>query len=174
MSEVRTAEPTDSSGGGVPAPAAESRGGEAGRWVQVEPGTVLPAQWYPNVVAGPSVVPEKRLLLAILEEAVATLQRYVLDDRRRGRRLYREAEKWVLSDDISWPCTFCNICDALGIDPVYLRHGVMRWSNRRRANPPTDNPCRYAFRRLGGSRTRAIGRPLGVGRYARVQDAIGS
>src|SRR5262249_43384298 len=26
---------------------------------------------------------------------------------------YREAEAWVLSDDVSRPCTFRNICDAL-------------------------------------------------------------
>jgi hypothetical protein len=148
--------------------------GEAGRWFQFEPGTLLPSQWHRNVVADSSHAPEKRLLLAILEEAVATLQRYVLDDGRRGRRLYREAEKWVLSDDLSWPCTFRSICDALGIDPVYLRRGVMRWSDRRRANPCEGGRNRYAFRRLGGSRTRAIGRPLGVGRCARVQDAIGS
>jgi len=45
-------------------------------------------------------------------------------------------EAWVLSDDVSWPCTFRRICDALGIDPDYLREGVMRWSARRRANVP--------------------------------------
>lgn len=171
---MTTAERTDGSGEGVSTPATELRGGEAGRSLQFEPDTFLPSQWHRNVVADSSHVPEKRLLLAILEEAVATVQRYVLDDRRRGRRLYREAEQWILSNDLSWPCTFCNICDALGIDPVYLRHGVMRWSDRRRANPSESGRNRYAFRRLGGSRTRAIGRPLGVGRYARVQDAIGS
>ena len=168
------AERTDGSGRGVPAPATELHGGEAGRWFQFQPGTLLPAQWYRNVGIDSSHAPERRLLLAILEEALATLQRYVLDDRRRGRRLYREAEQWVLSNDISWPCTFCNICDTLGIDPVYLRHGVMRWSDRRRANPWNDRPRRHAFRHLGSSRTRALGRPLGVGRRARVQDAIGS
>ena len=171
---MTTAERTDGSGEGVSTPATESGGGKAGRSFQLEPDTLLPSQWHRNAVADSSHVPEKRLLLAILEEAVATLQRYVLDDRRRGRRLYGEAEKWVLSDDISWPCTFCNICDALGIDPVYLRHGMMRWIDRRRANPSNDKPRRHAFRRLGGSRTRAVGRPLGLGRRARVQDAIDS
>jgi hypothetical protein len=49
------------------------------------------------------------------------MRRYVVDKRRRGRRLYREAEAWVLSDDVSWPCTFRNICETLAIDAVYLR-----------------------------------------------------
>jgi hypothetical protein len=39
----------------------------------------------------------------------------------------------VLSDDVRRPCTFRRICDALGIDPDYLREGVMRWSAQRRA-----------------------------------------
>ena len=101
--------------------------------LELPPETLLPTQWHRST-SDASLVPEQRLLLAILEEAVATVQRYVIDERRRGRRLYREAEAWVLSDDVSWPCTFRNICDALGIDPDYLRGGVMRWSARRRAN----------------------------------------
>jgi hypothetical protein len=101
--------------------------------LELPPETLLPTQWYRST-SDASLVPEQRLLLAILEEAVATVQRYVIDERRRGRRLYREAEAWVLSDDVSWPCTFRNICDALGIDPDYLREGVMRWSAQRRAH----------------------------------------
>ena len=103
--------------------------------LELPPETVLPTQWH-RAMSDASLVPEKRLLLAILEEAVATVQRYVVAERRRGRRLYREAEAWVLSDDVSWPCTFRRICDALGIDPDYLREGVMCWSARRRANVP--------------------------------------
>ena len=161
---ARTVEPTAGCGGGIPAPDLLGNHRDPTQWVQFQPGTILPAQWHSNCVADSSVVPEKRLLLAILEEAVATMQRYVLAERRRGRRLYREAEAWILSDDVGWPCTFRNICDALGIDPLYLRHGLMRWSEHRRSNPSNDTRSRYAFRRLCGSRTRAVGRPLGVRR----------
>jgi hypothetical protein len=111
-----------------------------------------------------SLVAEKRLMLAVLEEAIATVQRYVVDERRRGRRLYREAEAWVLSDDVSWPCTFRRICDALGIDPDYLREGVMRWSARRRAKVSDVHQYCTRFRRLSGSRTRMSDRPIGAKR----------
>jgi hypothetical protein len=149
-------------------------GREGGRWMQLQPDALLPAQWHRNFASDSAFVPEKRLLLAILEEAVATMQRYVLDTRRRGRRLYREAETWLLSDDIGWPCAFCNVCDALGIDSGYLRRGVMQWRDRRRANPGEGKRSRYAFRRLGGSRTRTVGRPVGLGRRAGLRDAFGS
>jgi hypothetical protein len=132
--------------------------------VQFQPGTLLPAQWYG--VPDAHLVPEKRLLLAVLEEAVATVQRYVLDEGRRARRLYREAEEWILCDDTSWPCTFRNVCDALGIDPMYLRRGVMRWSEHRRANSSDGYRYRNRFRRLCGSRTRTGARPVGAGRQS--------
>ena len=159
----RTAERTDASGDGVRELVIEWRGGEATDWLPFQPGTLLPAQYHGNSVPDSSLVPEKRLLLAILAEAVATLQRYVLDDRFRARRLYREAEAWVLSDDVSGPCTFCNVCEALGVDPRYLRRGVMGWSDRRRANLCEGGRKRQVLRHLGGARTRVIGRPLGVG-----------
>jgi hypothetical protein len=106
----------------------------------------------------------KRLLLAVLDEAIAAVQRYVVDERRRGRRLYREAEAWVLSDDMSWPCTFRRICDALGIDPDYLREGVMRWSARRRANVSDGHQHYKRVRRLSVSRTRMSNQPVGAER----------
>jgi hypothetical protein len=172
------ATPTDDQGAdggrGAMATIAGVRARDGGRWVQLQPDTLLPAQWHRNFASDSALVPEKRLLLAILEEAVATLQRYVLDSRRRGRRLYHEAETWVLSDDVSWPCSFSNVCDALGIDPGYLRRGVMRWRDRRRADPCAGTRSRYAFRRLGGSRTRTVGRPVGLGRRTAAHGAFGS
>jgi len=54
--------------------------------LELPPETVLPTQWHSALSDG-SPVPEELLLLAILEEAIATVQRYVVDERRRGRRL---------------------------------------------------------------------------------------
>ena len=137
--------------------------GGAAHKLELPPETLLPAQWH-RAMSDASLVPEKRLLLAILEEAVTTVQRYVIDERRRGRRLYREAEAWVLSDDMSWPCTFRRICDALGIDPDYLREGVMRWSARRRAHVSDGHQHYKRLRRLSGSRSRMSDQPIGVER----------
>ena len=46
---------------------------------------------------------------------------------RRGRRLFREAEEWIMRDDLTWLCSFVNICHVLGVDPDYLREGLRRW-----------------------------------------------
>jgi hypothetical protein len=138
-----------------------------GTGIDLEPATVLPVQLGRHLAPDASIVPEKRLLLAVLEEAVVTLQRYATDSGRRGRRLFREAEEWLRSDDVCWPCSFRNICDALGFDATGLRQGLWRWCDLQRAGGPTLIPHRHAFRRLSGSRTRAIGRPIGLGRRPR-------
>ncbi len=149
--------------------APRSRGRDSGGSgsVDLEPATVLPIQLYANLPPDASIVPEKRLLLAVLEEAVVTFQRHAVDQGRRGRRLFREAEEWVGSDDICWPCSFRNICDVLGLDAGYLRQGLRRWRDRQRDGGGLHVPHRHPFRRLSGSRTRAIGRPIGLGRRAR-------
>src|SRR5215475_13364908 len=87
------------------------RGGESsgGGGIDLEPATVLPAQLYAGLGLDASLVPEKRLLLAVLEEAVVTFQRYASEQGRRGRRLFREAEEWMGSEELCWPCSFRNI-----------------------------------------------------------------
>jgi hypothetical protein len=140
--------------------------------VDLEPATVLPVQLYGNLAPDASIVPEKRLLLAVLEEAVVTFQRYSDDPGRRGRRLFREAAEWMGSEDMGWPCSFRNICDVLGLDPGYVRQGLRRWRDTQCASGVLRAPHRHPFRRLSGSRTRAIGRPIGLSRRSRGRHAI--
>lgn len=132
--------------------------------LELEPALVLPEQMHPVRAADASIVPEKQLMLAVLEEAIATFQRHVLDTGRRGRRLFREAEAWLVAEEHEWPCSFRNICDALEIDVEYLRRGLLSWRDARRANPEGAVHQRSRFRRLRGSRTRTVGRPIGLTR----------
>jgi hypothetical protein len=73
--------------------------------------------------------PEKRLMLAILLDAVECFQKYAPLDRRKPDRLFKATEEWIFEDDYKWPFSFLNICDAVGIDPRYLRNGLQQWNN---------------------------------------------
>lgn len=131
---------------------------------RLEPDACLPVQLQLGTILDASVQPEKRLMLAVLEEAVATFQRTARDAGRRGRRLHGEAADWFASADLTWPYAFRNVCDALGIEPDWLRDGLQRW----RATLPADDDGRprTRFRRVSGSRTRTTGRPIGLRRSA--------
>ncbi|HLK10676.1 MAG TPA: hypothetical protein VKW76_04810 [Candidatus Binatia bacterium] len=64
--------------------------------------------------------PEKRLMLAVLTDAVATLRR----TRTERRRAIAEAHAWFVATDPGWPFSFVNVCDALGLDAARVRRLV--------------------------------------------------
>ena len=70
--------------------------------------------------------PEKRLMIAILADAVNCFRRYGSARGRGKRRIVHEAENWLMSADTSWPFSFENICDVLAIDPQHLRSSLQR------------------------------------------------
>src|SRR5262249_32883704 len=153
------------------APRGRARETAGGGGIDFEPATVLPGQLF-GYGLDASLVPEKRLFLAVLEEAVVTFQRYATEQGRRGRRLFREAEEWMGSEELCWPCSFRNICDVLGLDAGYLRQGLRRWRGDQQANPGPSTAPRPPFRRRRGPRPRATARPIGLGRRPLPRRAI--
>jgi len=134
--------------------AAEDRSASAG----FEPETILPSQLLDLARLGAGIQPEKRLMLAVLEDAVATFQRTATATSRIGMRDFGEVDAWLTSDDVAWPYSFLNVCHVLGFDPSCLRRGLARWLEREQAHPDAGNVVRlrFAFRRISGSRTRAV------------------
>lgn len=74
---------------------------------------------------------ERRLLLAVLEDAVASFLRYRTSRTTRGKRLFREDEAWFMSSDQSWAFSFESICAQLHLDPDYIRRGLRQLSRPR-------------------------------------------
>ena len=115
-----------------------------------EPDLITPDQYRDRVSAELVDQPEVRLMLAVMEDAVATYQRYATDSGRRGRRLFEEAQDWIMSSDSSWPYSFENICHALHFNPDSLRSGLEEW---RAARTSHASPVyRFPFRRVNGRR----------------------
>jgi len=120
----------------------------------LEADVIVPSQFFDRIRAERSAQPEKRLMLAVMEDAVATFQKSVSGATRRQRRLLRETEEWIGSSDTSWPFSFENICAALDIEPGYLRIGLKRWKGalldqrQRQESAVSHSP----FRRVSGRR----------------------
>jgi len=129
----------------------------------LQPETLLLSQYLDRVVAEPTTQPEKRLMLAVLESAVATYQKHVLATSRRGRRLFAESEAWVTVPGDGWVFSFENICAALRLDADFVRLGLRRWRDDARARSTEIRvPCRSPFRRVNGRRHRVSSRPCGA------------
>jgi hypothetical protein len=95
------------------------------------PDTVLPAQFFETLKRKTIFEPEKRLMLAILEDAIRCFQGNLLARNLRSQRVFEEAEEWFLGADGDWIFSFDNICDALGLNSAYLRQGLLRWMKNR-------------------------------------------
>jgi hypothetical protein len=92
-----------------------------------EPDTILPAQFYAMFKSSQYREPERRLMVAILEDAVSCLSADLRQCNPRQKKQYEEAKQWVTTDEESeWIFSFKNICEVLGMDPSYLRRGLIR------------------------------------------------
>jgi hypothetical protein len=69
--------------------------------------------------------PEKALLRAILEDAVHCYRKYQTADNRAGRERFHEAERWIMGSGNDWIFSFHNVCELLGLDPIYVRQSIL-------------------------------------------------
>jgi hypothetical protein len=93
-------------------------------WISIEPTDieVLEKVYKKDIREG-----EERLMLAVLEEAVKCFQEYVLATRPREKRLFQEAEEWILEKDSDYLFSFESICQTLGLHPDYTRQALLVW-----------------------------------------------
>jgi hypothetical protein len=73
---------------------------------------------------------EKELMLAILEDAINSFQSYIVAGNEKERKQFQEAQEWMLGKNQDWLFSFNNVCETLGLDPSYLRRGLMAWAKR--------------------------------------------
>jgi hypothetical protein len=75
---------------------------------------------------------EQRLMLTVLQDAVECFQDYVLAQDIREKKLFQDAQDWILEKNSEWPFSFENICEALQLDPDYIRRGLLVWKEAKR------------------------------------------
>lgn len=79
--------------------------------------------------------PERRLLLAVLADALNVYERHGTARGGEAGRRALEVERWVASDAMETPFAFVRICEALEIDPGPIRRHVRRIRLARLAGP---------------------------------------
>ena len=95
-----------------------------------QPDSLLPAQFFTALKQRTQACGERRLMAAILEDAIDCFQKYLWAKDNRSRNLRLEAESWITADDDNWPFSFINVCHALDLEPGFLRRGLMEWKER--------------------------------------------
>lgn len=86
--------------------------------------------------------PEKRLMFAVLEDAIRCYQDNFISRSGKKKRHFEEVREWMLSEDGDWVFSFENVCDVLGVNAAYIRQGLLRWKPR--LSPAHAEPARLA------------------------------
>ena len=86
---------------------------------------VLPVQ-YVRQAGAHRIEPQKRLMLAVLQTVVDDFKRSrnrlaAGIHAARDRKAYEQAMAYLTSTDRTWPFSFENICEAIGLDAHGLR-----------------------------------------------------
>src|SRR5437667_7100549 len=103
----------------------------------LEPDIFLPSQFYGSGGLSRKLEGEKRLMIAVLKDAVECLEKYRDTRSSSGRIHYESAIEWVTDASTDWLFSFTNICDFLGFDPNYLRDVLVKRENKF-VQPPRD------------------------------------
>ena len=91
------------------------------------PDLLTPEQFFPCPTDSPCLwTGERRLLFAVLHNAVEALLRYQHDYTLHGRRLFKEAHDWFWSTHARGLCSFESICSHLHLDAGYIQGGLKR------------------------------------------------
>jgi hypothetical protein len=93
-----------------------------------EMGVILPCQYHDVSGGGYRLTGEQRLMLALLADAINVYQKGALARSLRARRLYADAERWIMTDHPTsrW-LAFSTVCEALGINSTRLRRRLLDW-----------------------------------------------
>jgi hypothetical protein len=89
--------------------------------------SILPEQFFDARVKLTAVCPETALMYAVLEDAFLCFHKQFEADQRRTESA-REAEDWFFKDNPRWLFSFLSVCDALGLEPRYIRQKLKNWT----------------------------------------------
>ena len=97
------------------------------------PDIITPEQFYDSRHDDSKIAPVKRLMMAVLEDALRCFQNNASAKSAPRKRLFAEAEQWLCVDTGDGPFSFDTVCETLGIEPDFLRGGLKIWRNQQLA-----------------------------------------
>jgi hypothetical protein len=100
----------------------------------LQPDAIMPAQFFQSLRSKRQFDGERRLMIAVLEDAVNCFMKQIHATDPKARQLYVDAEEWISNEDRTWFFAFDNVCDTLDLNPDYVREGLFKWraAERRR------------------------------------------
>ena len=97
------------------------------------PDVVLPDQFFAAGAIGLPDSPEKRLMFAVLLDAITQL-------RQRDSTRAQEAERWIRDNEDEGVFSFSNVCAVLGFEANFLATGLLSKNSLMNGRAPLRHP----------------------------------
>src|ERR687897_1535972 len=78
--------------------------------------------------------PERRLVYAVLEDAVLCFQRFINATSKKEKQLYQDAADWIFKPEANGIFSFDFVCEICEFDPDFLRMGLRKWREQNSLN----------------------------------------
>ena len=91
------------------------------------PEIMTPAQYCTGRRGGRENEPLKRLMIAVLADALTCYQFAETAESEVRCRLSREAGCWLFDEKSEGPFSFDSVCEVLAINPAQIRRQLRRW-----------------------------------------------
>jgi hypothetical protein len=108
------------------------------------PDVLLPSQYFDRLRRRTEYDPERRLMVAILEQGVNDYLKHAGARERKELELWHEVEAWIEDRAASWFFSFESICHVLDLEPEYLRRGLHAYKERVRGDAREEPPISAA------------------------------
>jgi len=108
----------------------EQSSGREDSWSYHPPDTLLVEEFFSARRGKTFVLPEERLMFAVLEDALESFQQYCAAKNGTRRRLFQNAERWFFAPSSGWVFDFESICSVLRLEPDYVRKGLVQLRQR--------------------------------------------
>jgi hypothetical protein len=93
------------------------------------PDLLTPTQYFDSKRRDSGDDPLKRLMMAVLQDAIRCYQDGEKSGSALKRKQFIEVKDWIFDECSRGPFSFVVVCEVLGLVPEYLRFGLAQWQN---------------------------------------------
>jgi hypothetical protein len=138
------------------------------------PDLLTPTQYFDSKRRDSSDDPLKRLMMAVLEDAIRCYQGGGNGGTALKRKKFVEVTEWFFDEDGSGPFSFSGVCEVLGLVPEYLRFGLARWQNGGKLRLERRAPVLGSVTKISFTGNRGSSKKARVERAVPILQKVGS
>lgn len=85
------------------------------------------------------IAPEKRIFFAVMETAVASIDRATWSKDIKTQSEAQRVHDWIMSDSMDWVFSFANCCEVMNIDCATVRRLLLKRAKSKPKRPKKRN-----------------------------------